>query len=63
MQGQGREAFRWNKSVTAVAERSAVNLYQAGGDHPMLQISEVLSRHALMALIYGLQDSLKRSIP
>lgn len=63
MQGQAREAFRWNKSVTAVVERSAVNLYQAGGDHPMPQISEVLSRHALMALIYGLQDSVKRSIP
>lgn len=63
MQGQAKEAFRWNKSITAAVERSAVNLYQTSGDHPVLQISEVLSRHALMALIYGLQDSLKRSIP
>lgn len=61
--GQRKEFFRWNKSITALVERSAVNLYQASGDHPVLQISEVLSRHALMALIYGLQDSLKRSIP
>lgn len=61
--GQRKESFRWNKSITAVVKRSAVNLYQTSGDHPVLQISEVLSRHALMALIYGLQDSLKRSIP
>lgn len=63
VQGQAKEAFRWNKSITAAVERSAVNLYQTSGDHPVLQISEVLSRHALMALIYGVQDSLKRSIP
>lgn len=61
--GQKKDSFRWNKSITAAVERSAVNLYQTGGDHPVLQISVVLSRHALMALIYGLQDSLKRSIP